>query len=104
MRRLAEARSLAYHAAVSARLRADPTLMSRVEERVHAWERRHVVSSYYSEAWKTILAQPLDEIIAFLADSGDYARELRQVSPFAGVIDARERWRIWREVTTHFSA
>jgi hypothetical protein len=34
----------------------------------------------------------------FLVDPGAHATELRQSTPFAGAIDARERWRLWREV------
>jgi hypothetical protein len=31
-------------------------------------------------------------------DESEEARALRQVTPFAGAIDPRTRWRIWREV------
>jgi hypothetical protein len=43
-----------------------------------------------------VLARRVEAIAAFLADRGETARELRQSSPFAGALSARERWAIWR--------
>jgi hypothetical protein len=37
-------------------------------------------------------------------DPAEGARALRQCSPFAGVIDPRTRWRIWREVRERFAS
>lgn len=42
--------------------------------------------------------RPLDALAQFLEDEGDRSQELRQVSPFAGVLDARERWTILRSL------
>ena len=44
------------------------------------------------------MQRPTPEIGAFLTDDGEHATELRQSTPFAGALDPRERWRIWREV------
>jgi hypothetical protein len=33
-----------------------------------------------------------------MTESSEIGRELRQTTPFAGVIDARTRWRVWRSV------
>ena len=38
----------------------------------------------------------------FLVDEGEHARELRQSTPFAGLIDPRARWRLWAEVRERF--
>ena len=35
-------------------------------------------------------------------DLSELAEELRRSSPFAGVLDPRERWRIWRETRKKF--
>jgi hypothetical protein len=101
LHRLAEERSLAYHAAVADRLRQDPDLLAIAHERLTEWiAAGH--SPVHARAWQEILARPLDDILAFLVDAGERARELRQSTPFAGFIDPRERWRLWREVRTRW--
>jgi len=95
--RLAEERSIAYHRAVAARLERDPAVLTQARERVRAWLARDP-PPHYAPAWNEVLSWPVPRIVAFLADPGEPARELRQSTPFAGVIGARERWRIWREV------
>lgn len=52
----------------------------------------------YVRGWDAVLRRPPDEIAAFLVADGDDATELRQSTPFAGALDPRERWRIWRSV------
>jgi hypothetical protein len=45
-----------------------------------------------------VLARPLPELLRFLTDEGERARELRQSTPFAGMLPPRVRWEIWRRV------
>ncbi|HET9766102.1 MAG TPA: hypothetical protein VFS60_04610 [Thermoanaerobaculia bacterium] len=99
---LAEARSLALHQAVAERLREEPELISTARERVASWRRSGSVAPVYAEAWAELLAGDLDALLAALADPGERARALRQVTPFAGAIDPRRRWRIWREARLSF--
>ena len=94
--RLAEERSIAYHRAVAARQR-EPAVLAQARARVRAWLARET-PPYYAQAWDEVLSWPLSRVIAFLVDPGEQARELRQSTPFAGAVPARERWRIWREV------
>lgn len=97
LHRLAEERSLAYHAAVADRLRREPDLLAIARARLAEWiAAGH--SPEHARAWQEILTRPLGDILAFLVDPGERARELRQSTPFAGFIDPRERWRLWREV------
>ena len=96
--RLAEARSLAYHRAVAEMLPARPELLDRARERAASWSRSEARSAGLARRWLDILARPLPEIRAFLVDTGEEAAELRQATPFAGAIEPKERWRIWREV------
>lgn len=88
--------SLALHAAVADRIRADPSLLEHTKRRVDDWLRAGTVARAYAEAWREILARPADEVARFLEDPGERARQLRQTSPFAGVLDPRARWAIWR--------
>ena len=96
--RLAEERSLALHRAIADRIMTEPTALERARARVQRWLDTGEVASYWAREWKTVLSRSVGEIRAFLVDESEHARALRQVTPFAGVIDPRTRWRIWREV------
>ncbi len=101
LHRLAEQRSLAYHRIVADRLIADPGLLTRARARVADWMTTEPQADYV-RAWADLLSRPLPEITRFLVDDGERARELRQSTPFAGALDARERWKLWREVAERF--
>jgi len=96
--RLAEERSLALHRAVADKLASDPETLERARARVRRWLESSEVSPHWARAWDEVLSRPLSEIRAFLVNESEEARALRQVTPFAGAIDPRTRWRIWREV------
>lgn len=96
--RLSEERSLALHRAVAERIASDPSVLERARERVRKWIVSGGVHRYYAEAWDEVLSRPLDEIRSFLSEDSERARALRQSTPFAGAIDPRTRWRIWREI------
>ena len=95
--RLAEERSLAYHRAIAARLAREPALVARARAKVAAW-RTEGRSPFYARAWERLLSGPTKTLAQFLAADTEEARALRQATPFAGALEPRERWRIWREV------
>lgn len=95
--RLADVRSLAFHAAVAARLREDPRVLAMARARVAGWLTTGRVHLEYAEAWAGLLASPLDELCDSLVVDDERMQTLRSVTPFAGAIDARTRWRIWRD-------
>jgi hypothetical protein len=95
---LAEERSLAYHAVVAAGLERDPELLEVARRRVTTWLETGAPHPHYARAWSAILASPLAVIRERLLDASEEGRALRQVTPFAGAIDARDRWNLWREV------
>jgi|GEM_PF-3948908 len=74
---------------------ASPSALGGAQHRLPSCDRG---APHYARAWNEVLARPLVEIAAFLVDPREHARELRQSTPFAGVLPPRERWRLWREV------
>lgn len=87
-----ERRSRAYHAAVANRL--DESMLEGARERVERLAGEGHLHPRYAERWRELLARPVDEVAsAIVADSQD-ARDLRQNSPFAGVLNEQERRRI----------
>jgi hypothetical protein len=99
---LAEERSLEYHRLVAQRLEREPALLATARQRVAAWITDSVSDGaphpHYAHAWSALLASPLPIIQARLVDAGPEACALRQVTPFAGAISPRERWKLWRQV------
>lgn len=96
--RLAEERSLALHREIVARIKADPVVLECAARRVERWLETGEVPRYWAEKWAEVLSRPVDEVCAWLVDESEEARAMRQVTPFAGAVDPRARWRIWREV------
>ena len=96
--RLAEERSLELHREIARQLERDPARLERARTRVQAWLREGSVSRGYAEAWGRLCAGPMEMLLAALRDEGEAARALRQVTPFAGYVEPRRRWQIWREV------
>lgn len=93
---LAEDASLELHRAVAQRLLAEPALIERARRRVSDWLRDGSVARTYAEAWQSVLAAPVEDVARVLTDPGERARQLRQNSPFAGFLEPRKRWPIWR--------
>ena len=98
LHQLAEERSLAYHALIAGRLEENPELLEAARRRVAGWVEASAPHPHYTHDWSAILASPPAVIRERLLDPSEKGRELRQVTPFAGLIDPRERWRLWREV------
>ncbi len=96
--RLAEERSLAYHRRVADILARDSTLLDETRARVRGWLEGGPVPEVLARKWVRVLERPVAEVVEAIVEDSEAARELRQVSPFAGLIKARERWRIWRDV------
>jgi hypothetical protein len=96
--RVAEERSLALHRGVARKLQERPDLLEAARERVRGWLQSGSVSRFWAEAWLETLSAPLDEVIARITDPSEHARALRQSSPFAGVLEPRERWEILRRL------
>ena len=97
LHRLSEERSRAYHQVIADRLRGDRTILERARARVDGWISSSGTPPFYALQWREVLCRDVEAIAAFLVDDGELARELRQSSPFAGVLSPEERWQIWRD-------
>ncbi len=96
--RLAELRSIALHRAIGEELRRRPDLIEAARHRLASSREPGKGPALYREAWLALLSEPLERVVAFLSEDSERARELRQATPFAGVIPPSERWRIWKYV------
>jgi hypothetical protein len=87
----AELRSLAYHRAVA--LRLDKETVRDAEERLARWCTEGKIDPRYVKQWEEILARPLPQIAQLIGLETSHMSDLRQSSPFAGVLSEPERRR-----------
>jgi len=81
----------------AARLRQQPDLLQLARENLDRWTSLNfnapaLLRCY--EEWRELLNHPLGEICAVLTSESNECRRLRQNSPFAGVLNAREVWEL----------
>ena len=90
-------RSLCLHRAIADKLlrEPDPTL-ERAHRNLDRMRSQHPGAESLLEEWDRVLRLPLEEIVEVMADPRMRARDLRQVTPFAGVLTADERARVYR--------
>jgi DNA-binding transcriptional MerR regulator len=85
-------RGLAYHKAIAGRL--DDRTVADARERLERLSAEGHLHRRYAERWRDTLALPIDKIAEAIAADTQDARDLRQSSPFAGVLNEHERRRI----------
>ena len=90
--RTAERRGLALHRLVAARL--DPSMVEEARQRIDQLDRDGHLHPRQAARWRELLSQPIPEITAALLADDQEGRDLRQNSPFAGVLNEQERRRI----------
>ena len=91
-----ERRNRAYHAAVARHLRRET--VSRALHQLWRWEEEGTIHPRYADAWGAVLERPLRDIKAVLTEDSQWARDLRQNSPFAGALSEPERRKILAEI------
>lgn len=85
-------RARAYHAALAKRLRrAD---VDEARRQLRRWELEGRIDPRYAAAWHEILDRPVREVKRALLDTTQDADDLRQNSPFAGLLSDPERRRL----------
>jgi hypothetical protein len=88
----AERRNRAYHAAVARRLRKET--VRKALHQLWRWSEEGNIDPRYAAEWETLLQRPLSEIKVVLTEETQHARDLRQNSPFAGMLSEPERKKI----------
>lgn len=82
-------RGLAYHRAVARRL--DRPTADMALALVRHWRKKGSIDPRYAKTWEELLEGPLPDIRKLLEDESEAARDLRQNSPFAGILSEAER-------------
>ncbi|HTY49124.1 MAG TPA: hypothetical protein VMB48_05485 [Steroidobacteraceae bacterium] len=93
--RVLEARSLAMHALIARKLARDPSLLDKPRRNLQRWSSRWEQPPRWAHEWRRILQRSWQEVAALITEPSERAARLRQSSPFAGVLTAAERARIY---------
>jgi hypothetical protein len=92
----AERRSLAYHRAVARDLRKP--MVDDALRRIRKWNAEGKIDPHYADLWEETLRRPVREVRRAITADTELARDLRQNSPFAGMLSEPERRRILNEI------
>lgn len=88
----ADRRALAYHRAVAKRL--DRQMIGEARHHVCKWRSQGKLDPRYADEWEQVLRLPLADVRRTLVRDDEPGRDLRQNSPFAGMLSEPERQRV----------
>lgn len=90
-------RSLALHIRIAEALAASPEpALARARRNVKTMAARNPEAVELLDEWGKLLGGPIGDLVAVMLDPSLHGRDLRQVTPFAGVLDARQRAEVYR--------
>ena len=93
-----ERRSLALHAVIADRLLAEPdAVLSMARRNLATMRRRHAGARQLLREWRVALERPIAALVDLLTATDPWSRELRHVTPFAGVMSAEARAAAYRQ-------
>jgi hypothetical protein len=100
--RLHEARSLAMHAAIARKIEREPALLEKARGNLRRWRKleAHQPTPGWLKEWSALLKKSWPEIASLMVEPSERAARLRQSSPFAGLLSAVERQRIYEAFRT----
>jgi len=58
------------------------------------WRRERKIDESYAEQWENVLSRPIAQIARVMSQDSRTGRDLRQNSPFTGVLSEPERRRV----------
>jgi hypothetical protein len=94
--RLHDIRSLALHTLIAAKIEGNRSLLAVARRNLKRWRLRfRGAPARWWQEWDHLLNRSWPELAALLTDPGEEATRLRQSSPFAGVLTATERRKIY---------
>lgn len=100
-----ERRSLALHEAIARRLKDDPeAVVAKALSNVDTMRTLHPGAYDVLDEWVRLLDGPTEVLAETLTSRRPRARELRHVTPFAGVLTAAERATVYRRFRRTASA
>lgn len=88
-------RSLAYHQVIAERLRRNPgQIVEKARRNLKGLQTLHPHAAHLLSLWAAWLDLPSTMLTEEIMGTSELARDMRQVSPFSGVLSAAERRRV----------
>jgi hypothetical protein len=92
----AERRSLAYHRVLARRLKRP--MVDDALRLLWKWREQGRIDERYADQWEQVLREPIPDVRSIISEDTQRGRDLRQNSPFAGMLSEAERRRINEEI------
>jgi hypothetical protein len=92
----AERRSLAYHRALARSL--DRRMADDALRQVWKWRLQGRIDPYYADRWERVLHGSVADVRRAISEDSEDAGDLRQSSPFAGMLSEPERRKLVQQV------
>lgn len=87
-----QARSLALHRAIAVELRADrDAAFATALANIAKMRSTNPHAAALLDEWEQILYGTVDQVVARMIDPSEHGRDLRQVTPFAGILQPAQR-------------
>lgn len=100
-------KSLWLHRALLGHLMVDPHgVLQTARKNVANWSSGHRadgMAARYLQQWERVIDGGVDDIVGVLTGTDEVSRELRQNSPFAGVLSDDERRQVLRSFREHWN-
>ena len=94
--RMLDARSLAMHCMIAQKIEKHRELLIVARQNLANWSNKSIGKKpEYLKEWEGILDKPWPEIAELITSMSDEGTRLRSSSPFAGILDDKERKRIY---------
>lgn len=74
----------------------DPGLVAHAKATLARWIEQKRIYPEYAARWNLLLDGPADRLREMMVSETEDAKDMRQSSPFAGALGARERWILWK--------
>lgn len=85
-------RSLAYHEVVARHVRKNPQAhLAHALHNINKWRIEKPTVAPLFDRWQQWLQLPVPEMLTLMLSHSQTSRDMRQVSPFSGILSARER-------------
>jgi hypothetical protein len=96
--RLIDERSLAFCKAVAIKLRHDPKLVEKARGNLSRWLLTADASVRPAlQSWQHLVEGPMELLLSTMESTDERAAQLRQSSPFCGILTQEERAQILKE-------
>lgn len=99
-------KSLWLHRALLGHLMLEPeNVLATAQNNLRRWKPGHRadgMAARYLKQWEQIIDDGVDAVAAVLTDTNEVSSELRQNSPFAGVLSDSERRQVLRSFREHW--